>query len=54
LQVAAGKPNRAVADALSIGEKTVEKYLTSIYAKLGLTSRAQLAAFVVGARRRIE
>ena len=54
LQVAAGKPNRAVADALSIGEKTVEKYLTSIYAKLGLTSRAQLAALVAGARRRTD
>ncbi len=46
LQVASGKANRAVADALSIGEKTVEKYLTSIYTKLGLTSRAQLAALV--------
>ena len=54
LQVAAGKPNRAVADALSIGEKTVEKYLTSIYAKLGLSSRAQLAALVAGARRDAE
>ena len=51
LQVASGKANRAVADALSIGEKTVEKYLTSIYAKLGLTSRAQLAALVAASRR---
>ncbi len=54
LQVASGKPNRAVASALSIGEKTVEKYLTSIYAKLGLTSRAQLAALVAAAQQRAE
>jgi len=52
LQVAAGKANRAVAEALSIGEKTVEKYLTSIYAKLGLTSRAQLVALVAASRER--
>lgn len=54
LEVASGKPNRAVAAALSIGEKTVEKYLTSIYAKLGITSRAQLAAFVATSRNRSE
>jgi DNA-binding CsgD family transcriptional regulator len=54
LQVAAGKANRAVAEALSIGEKTVEKYLTSIYAKLGLTSRAQLAALVATAQQQAE
>ncbi|MBV8151906.1 MAG: hypothetical protein JOY59_10140, partial [Candidatus Eremiobacteraeota bacterium] len=51
LQVAAGKPNRAIALSLSIGEKTVEKYLTSIYAKLGFTSRAQLAALVAASQR---
>jgi DNA-binding CsgD family transcriptional regulator len=54
LQVASGKANRAVADALSIGEKAVEKYLTSIYGKLGLTSRAQLAALVASSQRRGE
>jgi DNA-binding NarL/FixJ family response regulator len=47
--IASGKDNRAVADALSVSKKTVEKYLTSIYLKLGLTSRAQLAAFMVSA-----
>ena len=46
LLVAAGKPNRAAAAELSITEKAVEKYLTSIYAKFGLKSRAQLAALV--------
>jgi DNA-binding CsgD family transcriptional regulator len=38
--------------SLSIGEKAVEKYLTSIYAKLGLTSRAQLAALVAASQSR--
>jgi DNA-binding CsgD family transcriptional regulator len=54
LQVALGKPNRAVAMSLSIGEKAVEKYLTSIYAKLGLTSRAQLAALVASSQTRAD
>ena len=49
LLVAAGKSNRAAAEALSVSEKSVEKYLTSIYAKLGMTSRVQLAAYVAGA-----
>lgn len=47
-QVATGKGNRAVAATLAISEKAVEKSLTAIYAKLGLHSRAQLAAFVAG------
>ena len=49
-QVAAGKPNRAAAAALSISEKAVEKYLTSIYAKLGLRSRTELAAYIASRR----
>jgi DNA-binding CsgD family transcriptional regulator len=44
--VAAGKDNRAAAEALCVSKKAVEKYLTSIYAKLGLSSRAQLAVYV--------
>ncbi|MGB8521117.1 MAG: helix-turn-helix transcriptional regulator, partial [Candidatus Tumulicola sp.] len=52
--VAAGKTNRAIATSLSIGEKAVEKYLTSIYAKLGLSSRAQLAALVATSHYRFE
>jgi DNA-binding CsgD family transcriptional regulator len=50
LLIAGGKGNRAAAEMLSITEKAVEKYLTSIYAKLGLTSRAQLAAYVAAGR----
>jgi DNA-binding CsgD family transcriptional regulator len=49
LLVAAGKSNRAAAEALSVSEKAIEKHLTSIYAKLGMSSRVQLAAYVAGA-----
>jgi DNA-binding CsgD family transcriptional regulator len=44
--IADGKSNRAAASALSVSEKAVEKHLTSIYAKLGMRSRAQLVAYV--------
>ncbi len=54
LLVAAGRTNRAIATSLSIGEKAVEKYLTSIYSKLGLSSRAQLAALVATSHYRLE
>jgi DNA-binding CsgD family transcriptional regulator len=50
LLIAAGKPNRAAAAELSITEKAVEKYRTSIYAKFGLKSRAQLAALVASSQ----
>lgn len=36
-----GKSNQAIADDLQISLKAVEKHLTSIYAKLGVTSRTQ-------------
>jgi DNA-binding CsgD family transcriptional regulator len=48
--IADGKSNRAAAVALSVSEKAIEKHLTSIYAKLGMTSRAQLAAFAATRR----
>jgi DNA-binding CsgD family transcriptional regulator len=48
--VADAFPNRAVADRLGIGEKTVESHLTSIYRKLGLRSRAQLVAHCARSR----
>ena len=54
LLIAAGKPNRAAAAELSITEKAVEKYLTSIYAKFGLKSRSQLAALVASSQNRSE
>lgn len=44
--VADGLSNRAIADALEMSERTVEWNLTRVYRKLGMRSRAQLAATV--------
>jgi ATP/maltotriose-dependent transcriptional regulator MalT len=46
--VAAGKRNRDVAGALFVSEKTVESHLARIYDKLGVRSRAALAAIIAG------
>jgi DNA-binding CsgD family transcriptional regulator len=46
LLVARGKSNAEIGRELSISHKTVEKHLGSVYGKLGLTSRVQLAAHV--------
>jgi DNA-binding CsgD family transcriptional regulator len=43
--VAAGKTNRAVASELFISEKTVARHVSNIFAKLGLSSRAEATAF---------
>ena len=45
--VAQGKSNRAIARALGIGERTVEGYVASALARLGFSTRAQLAAWTV-------
>lgn len=42
--VVRGLSNRAIADAASISENTVKQHLKRIYGKLGLHSRAELAA----------
>jgi DNA-binding NarL/FixJ family response regulator len=42
--VARGMSNREVAAELFISAKTVQYHLTRVYAKLGLRSRAELAA----------
>jgi DNA-binding CsgD family transcriptional regulator/tetratricopeptide (TPR) repeat protein len=44
--VARGLSNRAIATELGVGEKTVEKYISAIFAKLRFSTRAQLAAHV--------
>ncbi len=44
--VARGLTNRAVAQVLAVGEKTIEKHVSSIYQKLGFSTRARLAAYV--------
>jgi DNA-binding NarL/FixJ family response regulator len=45
--VAGGLSNRAVAERLIVGERTVETYVSSILNKLGYASRAQIAAWAV-------
>lgn len=45
--VAAGHSNRAIAAALVITERTAERHVANILAKLGFTSRAQIAAWAV-------
>jgi DNA-binding NarL/FixJ family response regulator len=41
--VAYGKSNRAIAQHLSVSLRTVENHLHSIYTKLNIESRTQLA-----------
>lgn len=50
--VAAGLSNRAIGERLFISVATVARHVANIFAKLGLTSRAQVAAWVAadGAR----
>jgi non-specific serine/threonine protein kinase len=43
--LAAGGSNRAIADALSISERTVENHVRTILAKLGAASRTAAAAY---------
>ena len=45
--VAKGLSNRAIADALVIAPRTVETHVSNILGKLGLHSRAQIAAWSV-------
>jgi DNA-binding CsgD family transcriptional regulator len=44
--VAAGRTNGEIAAALHLSEKTVANHLTRIFEKLGISSRAALAAAV--------
>ncbi len=49
--VVEGKSNRAIATALALSEKTIERHLTSIFEKLGLRSRTELAASALASNR---
>ncbi len=44
--VTLGLTNIEIAERLSVSSKTVEKHLSSIFVKLGIRSRAQIAAFI--------
>ena len=41
--VAAGLPNKLIARRLEISEKTVKAHLTSVYRRIGVTTRTQAA-----------
>ena len=45
--VAQGRSNREIGDQLVVSERTVEKHVENILAKLAFTSRAQIAAWAV-------
>ena len=45
--VAQGKSNREIAQVMTVGEKTVETYVTRILNKLGFDSRVQIATWAV-------
>ena len=47
--IARGATNRAIAEALSISERTVERHVANIFAKLDVGSRTQIAALAVEA-----
>jgi len=47
--VAAGASNKEIADRLSIAERTVKAHLTSIFSKLGVSSRLHLAVYALEA-----
>lgn len=51
-RLAEGETNREIGTALQLSEKTVRNYVSIILSKLGLSSRAQAAAYA--ARHRIE
>jgi non-specific serine/threonine protein kinase len=45
--IAQGKSNREIADAMTVGVKTIETYVTRILNKLGFNSRVQIATWTV-------
>jgi non-specific serine/threonine protein kinase len=48
--IAQGATNRAIAETLVISERTVERHVANIFAKLDVGSRTQIAAFAVEER----
>jgi DNA-binding NarL/FixJ family response regulator len=44
-----GLSNRAIAERLVLGERTVESHVSAILAKLHLSNRAQIAVFMARA-----
>jgi DNA-binding NarL/FixJ family response regulator len=54
--IARGQINREIAEALVVGERTVETHISNILSKLGFSSRRQIAewALAKGLARRVE
>jgi DNA-binding NarL/FixJ family response regulator len=50
--VTLGRTNRQIAAELSLSEKTVETHLSHVFAKLGVRSRAAVAAELARAKAR--
>jgi DNA-binding NarL/FixJ family response regulator len=48
--VTVGKTNRQIAAELFLSEKTVETHLSHVFSKLGVSSRAAVAAELASAR----
>jgi DNA-binding NarL/FixJ family response regulator len=46
--IARGLTNRGIADELVISQATVARHVANILTKLGFSSRAQVAAWMVG------
>lgn len=46
-QVASGKTNRSIADELFISERTVDRHVSNIFNKLGVSSRVEATAFAL-------
>ncbi len=44
-RVATGKTNKAIAEELFISERTVERHVSNIFTKLGVSSRAAATAY---------
>jgi two-component system nitrate/nitrite response regulator NarL len=48
--VSQGASNKEMAQRLNLTERTIKAHLTGIFKKLEISSRVQLARFVVGGR----
>ena len=45
--ISEGKTNREIAESLYLGEGTVRNYVSNILGKLGVSNRAEAAAYAV-------
>ena len=43
--VAQGKTNREIAEALVLSERTVQRHIADLYARIGVRNRAEATAF---------